>query len=879
MKKLSCLIIAVKCVLKNNKPNRLLLVCICILFSVPTFVYSAAQSVNRQVAEQKKSVYGAFTDIYYQNNLDYSAKVTNSDLETLLPGFHYERFGVIYTFYNEPLTEGKMLRVGYSDQEALELSGLNMSEGNIPQSGNEIAVSKGVAAFLGKSLGDIVTIGEHEYIVVGIFSDYGHLWPKGKEEFEQNISPINAMVTEEQAIKAYMDSQNICREILIERTPNIANGTEETPNFYQNMNGDRNDSFFDIPQAFKIVLYIVSMLIIFSLLHLNKERLSSRLEIYYFLGMDIKSVLLSARIELYMIIFIGVFIGIAMGLLLTYGILFLLSGYLGFIPVIVFDISSHIFLYVAMIIAFCLLAYLNISSLNKKIIESEIIDKNNFYPVKNFRINLLKLDFFIGRRYLAMTTLIIACSIAVLAYGILYGFYYQGDVLSLGAGFIPRDCDFQLEAIKENAAPLSSIADGKEHTAVFFTDTYEKNGASQKFLSQLNAEKEIDHITFYRENAKMKVLLKKDHLDAYVQGYDEIFNLQELTGFNEWDKVYEYYQYDADDVLVNSVVVGYTPEVLQSLAEKVTEGQINLEKIAKGEEVILRVPSYQMIEEKMGDMKMRGVEPVDPESEGAINATLFQVGDEITLSGILTEERINGGVEEYQMKSFYRKDVKVKIGAILHTNDGELPTMGSSGGVIYSILTINDAFDQLKIPGDYSFIQVYTKTNTDYDIARELLYTYAQKVPHMSMEDWQAEVSTYKVYNTLITLFASVLVWILTGVSLLLISNQLIIKTRMSLQAYALYRINGLSYKELVRNWMLQAGGCFVLGGVLSVPLVIGVVFVLVGNNSLSYLSYYLHPWHFIMPYLVACLIVGIVILLCRRILASTKDEFLIHTQ
>ena len=879
MKKSSCLTIALKCMLKNNKPNRLLLVCVCILFSVPTLVYSSTQSINRQVYEQKKSVYGTFTDIYYQNSLDNPSKVTNSDLEALLPRFHYERFGVIYTFYSEPLTENRKLYVGYADQEAIELSGLNMSEGNIPLNNNEIAVSKGVAAFLKKSLGDTVTVGEHDYTMVGIFSDYGHLWPKGKEELEQNISPVNAMLTEEQAIKTYTASQNICRIILIERTPGIANGTEETPNFYQNVNGDRNGSFFDVPQAFKIVLYIISMLIIFSLLHLNKDRLSSRLKIYYSLGMDRRSTLLSAKIELYMVILVALFMGIVIGILLTYGILLLLSGYLGFVPVIVFDISNNVLLYVAMTIVSCILVHLNVNSLNKKIVDNETIEKNNFYPVKESQISLLKLDIFIGRRYLIITTLVIMCSTAVLAYGILYGFYYQGDALSLGAGFIPRDCDFQLEAIKENAAPLSSIADGKEHDAVFFTDTYEKNGASQEFLNQLNAEKEIDHVTSYRENTKMKVLLKKNRLDAYVQGYNEIFNLEELAGFGEQDKIYEYFHYDVDDVLANSLVVGYPPEFLQSLEQFVTEGQIDLEKIAKGEEVILRVPAYHMIERKMGDMMVRGVEPVDPQSEGAINATLFQVGDEITLSGILTDERINGGVEEYKIDSFYRKDVKVKIGAIMRTNDAELTTMGSSDVSIYSILTTNDAFDQLKIQGNYSFIQVYTKTNTDYDVTRELLYTYAQKVPHMSMEDWQAEVSTYKVYNTLVTLFASVLVWILSVVSFLLISNQLIVKTRMSLPAYALFRINGLPYKALVRNWMLQAGGCFVLGCVLSIPLVVGIVFILVGEDSLYYLPYYLHPWHFAMPYLAVCFVAGIATFLCLRILARTKDDFLIHIQ
>ena len=78
-------------------------------------------------------------------------------------------------------------------------------------------MSEGMISFYEKSLGDSINIGKHQYIIVGIFSDYGHLWPRGEKEINENISPTNAIITKEQALTIYDDNERVLTQILIER--------------------------------------------------------------------------------------------------------------------------------------------------------------------------------------------------------------------------------------------------------------------------------------------------------------------------------------------------------------------------------------------------------------------------------------------------------------------------------------------------------------------------------------------------------------------------------------------------------------------------------------------------------------------------------------
>ena len=99
-------------------------------------------------------------------------------------------------------------------------------------------------------------------------------------------------------------------------------------------------------------------------------------------------------------------------------------------------------------------------------------------------------------------------------------------------------------------------------------------------------------------------------------------------------------------------MTGYTEQSIVTLADCIAEGEINIDKLSSGEEIILRVPAYKKVTKMFGDIEANGILVVDPESKDAINSTLLDVGDVIELTGILTDEAINGGVQEKDLDSF-----------------------------------------------------------------------------------------------------------------------------------------------------------------------------------------------------------------------------------
>lgn len=869
--------IALKCCLKNNKQNQILLLMIGIIVSIITLLYSSIDSVSNQVVEQKKIVFGIFTDIYYFNDRKTITEVTNEELKEVLSGFHYNRYGAIYTVYRENLNGVKYLNMGYLDGTAIELSCINMIDGNFPKHDNEIAMSEGMISFYEKSLGDSINIGKHQYIIVGIFSDYGHLWPRGEKEINENISPTNAIITKEQALTIYDDNERVLTQILIERTNGISNSTESVEGFYQNINVDNSEgNIFEIPQLFRILIYFITIFIILSFFMMNQERMLRRINTYISLGMEMRQAISSIKYELYFISILGFINGVIFGILLSSLLLVILSVFMNLGFALQFNFEDHYLTYILIFLSVLIMIHLNSNWLQSKIINQASVNRR-LYSFTKKRINLLRFDSFIGKKFLIISILVIALTITLLTYSVYYAFYLQEDVLALATGYIPRDYDFQFTSVIQNASPIDNIDGGEEDKVVLFTDLYEKNGASQQFVDQLEMEKGVHSIIPYRENTKMNVRINKNELDEYLKGYDDIFQLQGLTGITNYNLIYDTFDYNENDILVNSTVTGYTEQSIVTLADCIAEGEINIDKLSSGEEIILRVPAYKKVTKMFGDIEANGILVVDPESKDAINSTLLDVGDVIELTGILTDEAINGGVQEKDLDSFYRLDVKVKIGAIIRTADGMLPSLGNSGANAYQILTTNEGFKNLGIPGEYSVVSIYTNTDVDQNSMRNLMYEYSINVPNMILEDWQLEVFTYKIYNALVKLFCCMLITLLIIVSFIFILNQFIMKMRMNMPIYYLYKINGLDRYQLNRIWMMQIGICYIIGSIIAV-LLIGLTFLYLLNIEKNDLLKYMSNWHIGIGYIITGLIVVIAFLICKNIYVKLEETMTVNS-
>lgn len=870
--------IAFKSLLKKNRGNKLFLICSILLMFIPTLLYNTAQGVMNQVEQSHKAVFGNFTDIYYDsaNTEDPTLEFSENDFMTLLPDFYYVRFGIFFTTYKQDLNDNKMLYVGYADKEALFLAEVTILEGTLPESDNEIALTQGMSALLdNKKLGEQVRIAGSAYTICGLVQDFGHLWPRGELQIKSKISPVNAFVTLQEANRLLKQTGELTRQILIERQLGVSNSIESNNSyFFRNVNNSlEKKTEFIVPNEFRVLIYITSIIIIFMILSLNRRRLIERIKNYSLLGLIKSEIVFIIRFELISLSITGLFAGVALGCGLTLLALKLLSSFIGQSIPLFLDIFSVAVLFGVLLIGICaLILFYSRNVLNEAFREEQPQGRKHQQKAK--RTRLFGFELRQGGRILLSLTLLVIFAFSLLSYGIFYGNYFSRNIFEAPAGTLPRDYDFQFVARPQSAPPLA-----KGETAFYFTDTFEKIGASSEFVDEILSDPAVKNVKAYKEVNKIHVHLKENQIDDYIDAYDFFwdgkYNLQHDTGFVNIDFVRDNFNYQDDEILVGSEILAYPPDVLKNLEKSAVEGKIDLDKIISGEEVILRVPAYTI--KKMENGAIARI-PVPYTQEGAYNSTTFKVGDEIHLSGLLTDALINGPVLENQVKSYYRHDAIVKVGAIIRDTDGLFPSHGTVGGKPFSILTVDEALTKMNIPATYSIISIYTKDGYDSNELSRIIANYSYKVPYMILEDWQADIKTYKVFNLMVYIFVATLLSVLALATLAILMSQLFIKTQLSMKNYALLRINGLSFWRLVRLWLLQVCLIISTGCLIGIPislLIIQYFGIRARTEILSELLYYFPLINLLYVFIGILIISAISTLPCLLYLKNHKDNIL----
>ena len=831
--------ISAKSLLRKNSGNKLLLIAICILTLVPMFLYNTTNSIIATVKEQRTAVYGIFDEIYYREQVSELSTFTDETFEGLLPNYRYENYGVFYTAKTLPLEGNKSLNLGFADSEAIRIGCISIKEGRLPETDNEIALTEGIAQELGDySVGQEITIENQTYSLCGIVNDFGRLWPRGELQIKDNITPVNAFITQNRLEQVFDETHSITQQIVIIKEAGIVNSNDDTTRLFSSNKSFDVSENFSIPQSFMVLMYVISLLIVTTILIMNKTKLLARIRNYLLLGMNKGSIFFILMFEMICILIIGAAVGSVLSFFASKACLnFLLNNEYSS-PVFDFDMQLNttliLSLCVGFIIAFTIYA---VYIVKQTALDSEISGKH--YKNTKARISIFKLDMFKNRKAIIAIVLLISLSCTLLSYGIAYKNYFTEDVTETNSNYVENDYDFQFSSKLINAPPLTDKVTGEQLTPLLFTNNYEKNGADQDFIDSIAAILGVSKILSYRENQKMNLLVKAGSIDTYFDGSDSMpdgrYSMETFMQINNYNLIWDTFQYADDNVLICSEIVGYSQQSLEELKASVIEGEINIDKLMSGEEVILRVPAYKITEQDFGGTILRGIIPAEYDDPDAINMTQFKVGDEITLSGLLTDEPLNGGVAESDISLFYRKDVTVKIGAIIRSTDGKL--VSSRAGAACSVLTANEALDELGIPAAYSVISIYTDVGANNTLIAKELQVLGLDYPNMTFENWSSDVRTYKIYNLLVAIFAVTFMVILTVVTFTMLLIQLVIKTRLSLSTYTLYRINGLSFRKLIASLLLQLVAAFSIGAILSVPMT--WLIIKKGFNILGAITHY----------------------------------------
>lgn len=807
--------IALKSFLRKNLSNKSILLCVGLLILLPSLLYNLSGSVMREIDSSQKDVFGAFSDIVYApvisaNSLDDISEETVD----FLNGFNSSKKGIISTVYSRQLNDSRILYVGYADEIAHDLGRIHLVIGRFPITSDEIALTEGVVQFFDCEIGDKVEIIGNIYTITGIVQDYGRLWVRGSIQDEKDIYPVNAFLTKQEAENLLSKTQTLTTQILLTKNTNNIINQVDSPYHFENINIKKSVKFV-VPLSFLVIDFITSVFVIALVLLLGRKRTQRRISTYYCLGLFDKEIFGIICFERMLSSILGIIFGFISSIVITKTVLYSFSKHTEQLFSFVFDYTNLIpfaviFLVVTLVIVLLFTAYEIDYSLDIVRAEHKTKTKKIKFS-KKFSIKM----FLLKRNISSYSVLIVlvAFSFSLISYGIFYKNYFSSEITEAPDGTLPRDYDFQYLAYSPSAAPWQD----KDDPIIFFTDTLEKNGANENFINQLESDLMTECVKAYKENNKYFVVMKSFQIDDYLDGWD--FELDGAYAssfgyFNDFKPIIEKFGYEKNDILVQSEILGYPEAVLEQLSSSVIEGSIDIEKIRSGEEVVLRVPAY--ILEKY-DEGITAHSPVEYTNPDAINFESFKVGDKIKLTSLWTDEMVNGAVSLSYLDKFERKDITVKIGAIIRSTDGIMYSFREQQALAF--LTTNKAFNVLDVPAAYSIVSVYVKPNySDNDLTNHYA-ELSKQVPNMEFQNWITDTKTYKIFNLMVNIYVFILITILVITTFVVLSSQLLNLTQFSLKTYVLLRLNGLKLNELVKLIFIQA--CFVtlIGEIIGIPI------------------------------------------------------------
>lgn len=294
-------------------------------------------------------------------------------------------------------------------------------------------------------------------------------------------------------------------------------------------------------------------------------------------------------------------------------------------------------------------------------------------------------------------------------------------------------------------------------------------------IKSINGYKLTDKILIIKEKGKFDKYL--DISDTYLDGEYSIKSLKGEIRIKGRDELMKLIGYE-ENTIIQTEMLGLTDKDLFLMNEYVTEGH-----------------------------KARSLNFAAYEDENSINDTLFNVGDEITLSEYKVLANMNSGISENDIpRLFERNDFKIRIGAIIRVYAAWFDEMPETAFVIptYRIITSNEAFNIFDIDATYTRVRIYAEENADTDSIRIELNNITDKYPLMMVRDITSQLVNYHELNSLVSMTCNLLKYLVMIFGCINVVLLMLSKTRSNMDNYRICWINGLCLHEIVLIFVLQ---------------------------------------------------------------------------
>lgn len=285
-------------------------------------------------------------------------------------------------------------------------------------------------------------------------------------------------------------------------------------------------------------------------------------------------------------------------------------------------------------------------------------------------------------------------------------------------------------------------------------------------------------------------------------------------------------KYNYNSLLLSSTFISINEEHIEKMEKEVVEGEINLDKLNSGEEIILIAPQkigVFIYDQGMDGYTFLGGYGIDDSNPNEVKRDYvdiqersFKVGDEIDLSIIcssLTDEQ-----------QFVRTDRKVKIGAILNSNpSGYSWYLPGYYGI--AIITTNEASTLFAPEVDYSDIYLKSKAEIDEETDKTIsafLENISLSIPDGRFRNFY-EYTKESEQDLRVALFGMISIIILfLAICASVINNALTARIREGKREIGTLRAVGADLKVIVSSYIKQLFSIFGWGYGLGFGLYLG---------------------------------------------------------
>ena len=165
-----------------------------------------------------------------------------------------------------------------------------------------------------------------------------------------------------------------------------------------------------------------------------------------------------------------------------------------------------------------------------------------------------------------------------------------------------------------------------------------------------------------------------------------------------------------------------------------------------------------------------------------------------------------------------RKDIKVKVGAIIRSNVGWFEKETPIGNT-YKFISTNEGLENYGIDVTYNRIRIYADDNTDISLLTNELLSIAKGYPRMTLDNRTNQLKNYRELNYLNSLMCILLMALVIIVGIVATVTQMLSKTRIHREYYRLYIMNGLHFSDIVYLFFIQVILVILFALIVMIPI------------------------------------------------------------